>query len=123
MDRFGPGPRPRPPDAEPVTLGPIQIMQRVGQRVGSGEPFPVIEDFGEVELDGDKTFRTSVSFLGGEDGSDDGPGVDDGSGYGFLSVFDRIRDLLPGTGGSIFAVVLGGALLVLAGILLLRFAR
>ena len=51
VDRFGPGPRPVPPEVEPVSL-PVLIVQ----------DSEVIKDFGTVKLDGDKTFEASVSF-------------------------------------------------------------
>src|SRR5215212_6370963 len=51
VDRFGPGPRPVPPEVEPVSL-PVQIVH----------DSEVIKDFGTVKLDGDKTFEASVSF-------------------------------------------------------------
>ena len=55
LDRFGPGPRPVPPDTEPVSL-PVQVAQE------SGGTIEVIRDFGVVPLDGDKTFAARVNF-------------------------------------------------------------
>src|SRR5919112_4912067 len=58
LDRFGPGPRPVPPGAEPVSL-PVQIVQE------SGGNIEVIRDFGEGPLTGDSTFRARANFGSG----------------------------------------------------------
>ena len=58
LDRFGPGPRPVPPNTEPVSL-PVQIVQE------SGGNIEVIRDFGEVPLTGDRTFMARANFRGG----------------------------------------------------------
>src|SRR5215212_5789819 len=80
VDRFGPGPRPVPPEVEPVSL-PVLIVQESD----------VIKDFGTVKLDGDKTFEASVSFPVDdcpiisptpEQCGDDSGGSDDGDGSG-----------------------------------------
>lgn len=62
VDRFPPGPRPVPPGVEPISLSPVRIVQ--GPPTGTGPLGPeyrVIEDFGTVTLDGDKTFEASIS--------------------------------------------------------------
>src|SRR5919112_4099366 len=55
LDRFGPGPRPVPPGAEPVSL-PVQIVQESGRNI------EVIRDFGVVPLAADRTFSARVNF-------------------------------------------------------------
>ena len=55
LDRFGPGPRPVPPGAEPVSL-PVQIVQE------SGGNIEVIRDFGVVPLAADRTFSARINF-------------------------------------------------------------
>lgn len=59
--RFGPGPRPVPPDVEPLSFG-VQIVQGTGTQ-GSipGAPITVIRDFGVVPMN-DQTFSADVSF-------------------------------------------------------------
>jgi LPXTG-motif cell wall-anchored protein len=114
VDKYGPGPRPVPPGTEPVTLGPIQIVEGTDREVDR-----VIEDFGEVKIDGDKAFTASDdSFCEGGGGSADGGSDDNGSSDsdgGFLS------GLLPETGGG-WAVLLliVGAVLIGGGWLLVR---
>jgi LPXTG-motif cell wall-anchored protein len=80
VDRFGPGLRPVPEGTEPVSL-PVQIVH----------DSEVIKDFGTVKLDGDKTFKASVSFPVDdcpiisptpEQCGDDSGGSDDGDGSG-----------------------------------------
>lgn len=79
VPRFAPGGAP-----EPVSL-PVQIVQADGE-MGPCNPTRVIEDFGPVKIDGDKTFTASVSFSedGGLDndngGGSDGTGSEDNSG-------------------------------------------
>lgn len=105
LPKFPPGPLPVPPDIEPVSL-PLQIVQ--GPSTGAtalGPEYRVIEDFGSVKLDEDKTLAASVSFC-----SDGGSGS---SGSG-----SKAREL-PKTGGSALAM-LGAGALVLAGGLLVR---
>ncbi len=105
LPKFPPGPLPVPPDIEPVSL-PLQIVQ--GPSTGAtalGPEYRVIEDFGSVKLDEDKTLAASVSFC-----SDGGSGS---SGSG-----SKAREL-PKTGGSALAM-LGASALVLVGGLLVR---
>lgn len=105
VDRFGPGPRPVPPGVEPVSL-PVQIVQ---------DGAAVIKDFGLVRIDGDKTFRASVSFDGGGTTRPD-PGVsgdtnDDNGGGSSGGTADEIK-VLPATGGLTWALVIAVALIV-----------
>jgi hypothetical protein len=60
VPRFPPGPRPVPPDTEPVSL-PVQVARESGGNV------EVIRDFGVVPLTGDRTFRARTTFE--EDGT------------------------------------------------------
>ena len=112
VDRFGPGPRPMRPGTEPVSL-PVQMVQG-----GAG----VIEDFGLAKIDGDKTFRASVSFRGDDGGTDpdgtgDGGSDNGGTGPGGIRV-------LPVTGGAHFPIVgVAGAVLVAVGLLARRVFR
>ena len=76
LDRFGPGPRPVPPDTEPVSL-PVQIVQ---EKDGNTE---VIRDFGVVPLDGDKTFSAKINFK--KDREDATTPKDTGSGSSTIS--------------------------------------
>lgn len=69
VPQYAPGPRPVPEDMEPVTL-PIQIVQTPEVRYGAPLYPDVIEDFGEVLMDEDKTFSASISF---EDTTDPDP--------------------------------------------------
>ena len=83
LPKFPPGPRPVPPGIEPVSISPVQIVQGPPTGIGPlGPEFRVIEDFGTVKLDGDKTLEAVVSFCGegggaegerivGTDGPDD----------------------------------------------------
>jgi hypothetical protein len=109
VDRFGPGPRPVPPGTEPVTLGPIQIAQGTDRGVTR-----VIKDFGEVKIDGDKTFTASDDFFCEDGAGSDGNDGSDGGFGGFLS------GLLPETGGWWAVLLLVGAVLVGAGWLVAR---
>lgn len=93
VPRFPPGPA--PPGTEPVSL-PVQIVQVTG----------VIEDFGEVRIDGDKTFEATVSFCNGNGGS--GNGGSSGNGK-----------TLPYTGG-VLPIALGAGALLVTGVLLTR---
>ena len=129
--KYGPGPRPIPPGTEPMSV-PVQIVQAPSGGV-------IKEDFGQVKLDGDKTFRASVSF--GDDGGGTNPGGTnpigtnpgatgdggsassggsggDGSGLGGVRV-------LPATGGTlpVLGIAAAGALLIGGGLLIRRLAR
>ena len=55
VPKFAPGPRPVPPNTEPVSL-PVQIAQE------SGGNIEVIRDFGAMPLTGDRTFRARTNF-------------------------------------------------------------
>ncbi len=57
VPKFPPGPA--PPDTEPVSL-PVQIVQTQPGAYHSRDT--VLKDFGEVLIEGDKTFSASVSF-------------------------------------------------------------
>ncbi len=117
VDRFGPGPRPVPPDTEPVSL-PVRIVQGPPTRVTAlGPEYRVIKDFGTVTIDGDKTFSASVSFDGSRHGSTPtGTGTSAGSGR----EGDRV---LPDTGGAALVLLGAGALLAVGGLLSRRSAR
>lgn len=74
-DRFPPGLRPLPPDAEPLEF-PIRIIQGTGTNSNAegevpGEPTAVVQDFGVVPMQESNTFPASISF-GGEP-TDKGP--------------------------------------------------
>ena len=115
VDRFAPGPRPVPPGTEPVSL-PVQIVQ---------DGAAVIEDFGLVRIDGDKTFSATATFGGGEttmpndpgDGIDPGDGgngtpggsgdADDGGSGGTAGI-----KTLPATGGLPLLIGAAGALIL-----------
>lgn len=97
VPRFPPGPA--PPGTEPVSL-PVQIVQVTG----------VIEDFGEVRIDGDKTFEATVSFCNGNGGSGNGGSSGDGK-------------TLPYTGGALPIALGAGALLVIGSLLARRLIR
>lgn len=109
VPRFPPGPRPVPPDVEPVSLQ-VLIVQGTGQvstpagALRPGEPIRVIEDFGLVRIE-DRTLSASVSFPGNGGGS---------------------AKELPKTGGMGSAPLLpmgAGALLVGSALLIRRAAR
>jgi len=112
VDRFGPGPRPVPPGAEPLSF-PVRIVQGTGtQGRIPGEPTTVVRDFGVVPME-DRTFSASVSFEGGQYGVTPTPGTSGGDG-----------NALPATGGAALgAFIAGGALLAAGGILARRLAR
>jgi hypothetical protein len=63
VPQYAPGPRPVPEGTEPVTL-PIQIV--MSSEVKHGVPlYPeLLEDFGQVLMDEDKTFSTTIVFDG-----------------------------------------------------------
>lgn len=63
VPQYGPGPRPVPEGTEPVTLS-VQIVQATEVKHGVPLYPTVIEDFGDVLMDEDKTFSASVSFDG-----------------------------------------------------------
>lgn len=72
-DRFPPGLRPLPPDAEPLAF-PISIVQGTGTNPNAasespGEPISTLKDFGTVPLEEENTFSASFSFEDIEDGT------------------------------------------------------
>lgn len=74
-DRFPPGLRPLPPDAEPLAF-PIRIVQGTGTNPNAavespGEPIRVLKDFGTVPLQAENTFPASFLF-GGAGGNTSG---------------------------------------------------
>lgn len=93
MPKFPLGPA--PPGTKPVSL-PVQIVQGTG----------VIKDFGEVKIDGDKTFEATISFCNGNGGY--GNGGSSGGGK-----------TLPFTGGAL-PIALGAGALLVTGVLLTR---
>ena len=99
VPKFPPGPA--PPGTEPVSL-PVQIVQVRG----------VIKDFGEVKIDGDKTFEAAVSFCDDNGGGSGNGGSSSGGGK-----------TLPNTGGSLPIALGASALLVTGGLLTRRLAR
>ena len=67
-DRFPPGLRPLPPDAEPLAL-PVRIVQGTGTNPNAqsevpGEPITVLEDFGAAPLQEENIYSTSFLFEG-----------------------------------------------------------
>ena len=67
-DRFPPGLRPLPPDAEPLAF-PVRIVQGTGTNPDAegempGEPITVLEDFGAEPLQEENTYSTSFLFEG-----------------------------------------------------------
>ena len=67
-DRFPPGLRPLPPDAEPLAF-PVRIVQGTGtnpnaQGEAPGEPITVLKDFGAAPLQEENTYSTSFLFEG-----------------------------------------------------------
>ena len=141
VPKFPPGPRPVPPDVEPVSL-PVQIAQE------SGGNIEVIRDFGVVSLTGDRTFRARANFkkdgtvttpdptapesgtgsgvptdpASGVDVNEDGS-VDESDGEVAAAISDAAMEAakssgersLPATGG--LPLTLGAALLLAAGLL------
>ena len=97
--KFPPGPA--PPGTEPVSL-PVQIVQVRG----------VIEDFGEIKIDSDKTFEATVSFCDDNGGGSGNGGSSSGGGKA-----------LPNTGGPLPLALGAGALLLTGGLLTRRLAR
>ncbi len=99
VPKFGPGPRPVPPDIEPISLSPVRIVQGPPTGVSAlGPQFRVIKDFGAVKLDEDKSLEASVSFC------DDSGG--ESAGLGERIVGTDGPDELAGTGGA--DAVIGG---------------
>lgn len=122
VPQFPPGPRPVPPDMEPVSL-PVQILQGTGTMGPEGNrpglPTRVIKDFGVVKAE-DTNFTASVSFCDGN-----GTTIPNGSGsagdqYGGLDTNSDstggIVDVLPDTGGTPLLVFSFGVLLVGGGL-------
>ena len=75
-DRFPPGLRPLPPDAEPLEF-PVRIVQGTGTNPNAaveapGEPITVLKDFGTVPLQEENAF--SASLLSGGFGGDTSAG-------------------------------------------------
>ena len=65
-DRFPPGLRPLPPDAEPLEF-PVRIVRGTGtnpeaEGESPGEPTAVLQDFGVVPLQESNAFPASISF-------------------------------------------------------------
>ena len=107
--KFPPGPRPVPPDVEPISLSPVRIVQGPPTGIGPlGPEFRVIRDFGAVKLDEDKTLEASVSFCDDGNGGSGTPGG---------------TKTLPATGGFLPIAVGMGALLVASGLLARRITR
>ena len=137
-DRFPPGLRPLPPDAEPLAF-PIRIVQGTGTNPAAateapGEPISTLKDFGTVPLEQENTFSASFAFEGGEndpaageDLNEDGS-VDEADGELAARTSDAAADSdpegreLPNTGGMVLPL-LAAALLVGAGVLVRRTLR
>ena len=113
VNKFPPGPRPVPPGVEPISLSPVRIVQGPPTGIGPlGPEFRVIEDFGTVKLDGDKTFEASVSFCDGGSGNGGGSGTVGGG-----------VKTLPATGGALPIALGASALLIAGGVLVRRISR
>jgi LPXTG-motif cell wall-anchored protein len=127
VDKYPLIPRPIPPGTEPISV-PISIVQGTEDR----EITRVIEDFGEVKLDGDKTLKASVSFSGNGGGSDNnGGGADNNGGSSGGGVITPVGNVvsgllagrLPDTGGGWTILLIAGAILIALGWLVVRLAR
>ncbi len=141
-DRFPPGLRPLPPDAEPLEF-PVRIVQGTGTNPNAegespGEPVIVLRDFGVVPLQESNAFSSSVSFgpatgdeyedggdpEGGVDLNEDGV-VDEADAELAAETSDAAAETpskettLPNTGGAVFPL-LAGALLAGGGYLIRR---
>lgn len=141
-DRFPPGLRPLPPDAEPLAF-PVRIVQGTGTNPSAqgeipGEPTVVVQDFGVVPLQESNAFPASISFggtavgehedggapEGGVDLNEDGV-VDEADAELAAETSDAAEEAeaeeatLPNTGGAVLPL-LAGALLVGAGLQVLR---
>ena len=69
VNKFAPGPRPVPPDMEPISSSPVRIVQDPPTGFTAlGPEYRIIEDFGAVKLDEDKTLEAGVSFCDAGDG-------------------------------------------------------
>ncbi|QIN79851.1 hypothetical protein GBA65_16415 [Rubrobacter marinus] len=144
-DRFPPGLRPLPPDAEPLAF-PIRIVQGTGTNPNAegelpGEPTTVLQDFGVTPLQESNSFPASVSFgpatgdehedggdpEGGVDLNEDGA-VDEADAELAAETSDAAAEeapeeaTLPNTGGAVLPL-LAGALLVGGGCLIRRAYR
>ena len=150
-DRFPPGLRPLPPDAEPLAF-PIRIVQGTGTNPNAaveapGEPITMLKDFGTVPLQEENTFSTSFLFgsfeddasvdetttpdesdpAAGEDLNEDGV-VDEADGEIAADTSDAAAEsnpgerTLPNTGGATLLLV-GGTVLAGAGLLVRRATR
>ncbi len=141
-DRFPPGLRPLPPDAEPLEF-PVRIVQGTGTNPNAegespGEPVIVLRDFGVVPLQESNAFSSSVSFgpatgdeyedggdpEGGVDLNEDGV-VDEADAELAAETSDAAAETpskettLPNTGGAVLPL-LAGALLAGGGYLIRR---
>ena len=120
VPQFPPGPRPVPPDMEPVSL-PVRIVQ--GPPTGysaMGPEYRVIKDFGVVKAQ-NSTFTASVSFCNGgasDQYSGAGAYTDTVSGDTGTEI-----NVLPDTGGALPIALGTGALLLSGGLLIRRLAR
>ena len=116
VPQYAPGPRPVPEGIDPVTL-PVQIV--MSSEVKYGVPlYPnVIEDFGQVLMDEDKTFSTSIVFEGPGKPVEPGPPTPEPTtpspGNGGSPDSPNGIDVLPDTGGALVPIV--GAIALLAG--------
>ena len=86
-DRFPPGLRPLPPDAEPLEF-PVRIVRGTGTNPNAaveapGEPVTVLRDFGTVPLQEENTFSASfpVEGTGGETTPSGGTTMDEPTGF------------------------------------------
>ena len=143
-DRFPPGLRPLPPDAQPLAF-PVRIVQGTGTNPNAegeipGEPTVVLQDFGVVPMQESNAFPASISFgsspeehedggapEGGVDLNEDGV-VDEADAKLAAETSDAAAEAeaedttLPNTGGPVLPL-LAGTLLVGAGLLVLRTTR
>lgn len=140
-DRFPPGLRPLPADAEPLAF-PVRIVQGTGTNPDAasespGEPISVLKDFGTIPLQEENAFQASFSFEGtggetttmdegdpatGEDLNEDGS-VDEADGELAARTSDAAAQSdteereLPFTGGAALPL-LAGLLLVSSGLIM-----
>lgn len=118
VPQYAPGPRPVPEDMDPVTLT-VQIVETSEVKYGVPLYPEVLEDFGQVLMDEDKTFSTTIVF-DGPAGPE--PTTPDSGGGESPTVLDGI-DVLPDTGGAVFWGLGAGVLLVGAGLSAWRLTR
>ena len=126
VPQYAPGPRPVPEGMDPVTL-PVQIVETSEAKYGVLLYPEVLEDFGQVLMDEDKTFSTTLVFDGPADPVEPvpptpEPTTPDSGGSESPTALDDI-DVLPDTGGAVFWALGAGLLLIGAGLSAWRLTR